>query len=153
MNEWSLIDVFCRLSYYYCVCVCAISFIFQWRSPEEYAEINHNEQIDVYSLGNNFFGMLTGLEPFWEEDDDYDKLRIRVMQGEKAPLDRRFFDPQRNLAESKLAEIIDQCHEFDPEKRPTIFQVVDFLQNAMTEVDNAAADDMAKAPPAANTTG
>jgi serine/threonine protein kinase len=103
----------------------------------------------VYSLGNNFFGMLTGLEPFWEEDDDdhYDKVKIRVKQGEKAPLDRRFFDPQRNLAESKLAEIIDQCHEFDPEKRPTIFQVVEFLRNAMTEVDNNAAE------AAANTTG
>jgi serine/threonine protein kinase len=108
----------------------------------------------VYSLGNNFFGMLTGLEPFWEEEDDYDKIKIRVRQGEKAPLDRRFFDPQRNFAESKLAEIIDQCHEFDPEKRPTIFQVVEFLRNAVTEVDNNAADDnAAKMAAAANTTG
>ncbi|KAG7341148.1 PAS domain containing protein [Nitzschia inconspicua] len=106
-----------------------------WRSPEEYSEINHNEQIDVFSLGNNFYSMLTGLEPFWEEGDDYDKVQERVRAGDKATIDPRFHN--RTLEESKLVEIIDRCFEFDPEKRPSIFEVVKFLRDAMDQVDKA----------------
>lgn len=108
--------------------------LLQWRSPEEYAETNHNEQIDVFSLANNFLGMLTGLDPFWEEEDDNDKVRARLLKGEKAPIDARF--KNRSVEEAKLVEIIDWCHEFDPKKRPTIFQVVDFLADAVKQVES-----------------
>jgi hypothetical protein len=37
------------------------------------------------------------------------------------------------VAEARLAEIIDRCHEFKPEDRPSIFEVVEFLQAAMKE--------------------
>jgi hypothetical protein len=82
-------------------------------------------------LGNNFFGLLTGLEPFWDEED-WDRIKERVKMGEKAPIDPRY--RQRSLAESKLVEVIDWCHEFDPQNRPSIFDVVQFLRNATEEL-------------------
>ncbi|KAL3922646.1 MAG: hypothetical protein SGILL_002099 [Bacillariaceae sp.] len=106
-----------------------------WRSAEEYYERNHNEQIDVFSLANNMYGILTGLEPFYDEGDDYDNVKIRVKKGDKAYIDPRF--KERSLAEAKVAEIIDRCHELDPSVRPTIFEVVEFLRAALEEVKAA----------------
>lgn len=115
--------------------------VFKWRSPEEYFERNHDEKIDVYSLGNNFFGLLTGLEPFWEEES-WDRMKVRVMQGDKAPIDPRY--RERSVADAKLAEVIDWCHEFDPQKRPSIFDVVQFLRDAMKELDAIASAEVPK---------
>jgi serine/threonine protein kinase len=40
----------------------------QWRSPEEYKDEHINEKIDVWSLGNNFYSLLTGMYVFpWME--------------------------------------------------------------------------------------
>jgi hypothetical protein len=83
-------------------------------------------------LGNSFFGLLTGLEPFWEEED-WDWVKERIKMGEKAPLDQRY--REQSLPESKLVEVIDWCHEFDPQKRPSVFDVVQFLRDAMEELD------------------
>jgi serine/threonine protein kinase len=107
---------------------------FQWRSAEEYFQKNLDEKIDVFSLANNFFGVLTGLEPFYDEEDE-DNVKTRVKKGEKAYIDPRF--KERSLAEAKLVEIIDLCHEYNPEDRPSIFEVVEFLRAAMAEVDEA----------------
>jgi serine/threonine protein kinase len=42
----------------------------QWRSPEEYFDHPLNEKVDVFSLGNNMYSLLTGLWPFYDEEDD-----------------------------------------------------------------------------------
>jgi hypothetical protein len=89
------------------------------------------------------YGVLTGLEPFYDEHDDYDNVRVRVRKGEKAYVDPRY--KERSLAEAKLAEIIDMCHEFEPSARPTIFEVVKFLRQAMKEVDEAERNKKLKA--------
>jgi serine/threonine protein kinase len=34
----------------------------QWRAPEEYLDYPLNEQIDIWSLGNNMYSLLTGRE-------------------------------------------------------------------------------------------
>jgi serine/threonine protein kinase len=113
---------------YIYICICS----FKWRSPEEYSEQNVDEKIDGYSLGDKFFSLLTGLEPFWEEED-WDRVRERIKMGEKAPRDPRY--RERGLPESNLVEVIHWCHEFDPQKRPCVFDVVQFLRDAMEELD------------------
>ena len=62
------------------------------------------------------------------------------MKGEKAPIDPRY--RERSLAEAKLVEVIDWCHEFDPQQRPSVFDVVQFLRDAKTEVEDALTTDM-----------
>ena len=73
------------------------------------------------------------MEPFY--DEDYDKVKDRIKKGEKAYIDPRY--KERSVAEAKLVEIIDRCHEFKPDDRPSIFEVVEFLRTALNQVDEA----------------
>ena len=46
-------------------------YLLQWRSPEEYKDEALNEKIDVWSLGNNMYSILTGFVPFpWLNTDE-----------------------------------------------------------------------------------
>lgn len=42
----------------------------QYRAPEENRDDYLDEKIDVYSFGNNIYGLLTGLWVFYDTDDD-----------------------------------------------------------------------------------
>lgn len=44
--------------------------LLQYRSPEEDQDMALNEKIDVYSLGNNFYSILTGLWIHYDVQDD-----------------------------------------------------------------------------------
>ena len=106
---------------------------FQWRSPEEYYDELLTEKIDVFSLGNNIYGVLTGMMPFHEETTP--GVQYLVGQGERPFIDPRY--KERSLAEVKLVEIIESCHEYYEQDRPSIFEVVDFLRHALQEVNDA----------------
>ena len=103
----------------------------KWRSPEEYFDYDLDEQVDVYSLGNNMYSVLTGLYPFYDEEST--KIaQNRVKKGVKPYIDPHYKD--KSYAEAKLAEIIDRCYAFKPEDRPSIFEIVEFLREALREV-------------------
>ena len=89
----------------------------------------------MYSLGNNLYSLLTGLWIFYDETDT-EKIKKRVQAGEKPYIDPRY--RERSLAEAKLADIIDQCHSYYPEDRPSIFKIVKFLRDALNEVRERA---------------
>jgi serine/threonine protein kinase len=106
-------------------------FLFsKWRSPEEYADLPLDEKVDVFSLGNNMYSLLTGLWVFFDETNSK-IVQARIQRGEKAYLDPFF---NRSLADARLMEVIARCHEFDPANRPSIFDVVVFLRDAVKEV-------------------
>ena len=50
----------------------------KWRAPEEYYDNPLNEKVDVWALGNNMYALLTGLYPFYDEGENYDKVQVRV---------------------------------------------------------------------------
>ena len=65
--KWGIVSKFSFLSmlridkmlYSYCIIL-----LFQWRSPEEMTRGNYiSPKIDVYSIGNLLFQILTGAEP------------------------------------------------------------------------------------------
>ena len=61
-----------------------------YRAPEEYRDGHLNEKIDVWSLGNNIYALLTGLWIFYDEaDDTYDKIQKRIMDGDIPYIDSR----------------------------------------------------------------
>ncbi|CAJ1930979.1 unnamed protein product [Cylindrotheca closterium] len=100
-----------------------------WRAPEEYKNEGLNEKIDVWSLGNNMYTLLTGLDPFpWLHSKEMQPL---VMRGETAYIDPRFW--ARSKEEGRLAEIIKQCFEYNPDLRPSVFDIVEQLREAVTE--------------------
>jgi hypothetical protein len=53
------------------------------------------------------------------------------MGGHTAYIDPRY--RTRSEEEARLAEIIEQCFRFNPDDRPSIFEVVSFLRSAVTE--------------------
>eukprot|EP00980_Cylindrotheca_fusiformis_P028444 scaffold22599_cov139-Cylindrotheca_fusiformis.AAC.35 len=109
-----------------------------WRSAEEYFDKPLTEQVDVYSLGNNFFGILTGIEPFYmerQETEDAKEVIEYVQERVKNAIKPRI-DPaykEHSFAEQKLVELIDWCLEYNPGDRPTMFQIVDYLGDAIRE--------------------
>jgi len=77
------------------------------------------------------YGLLTGLMVF-HDVQDYGEIQYKIAMGEKAYIDPRF--KERSLAEARLVEIIEKCHEYYEEDRPSIFEVVEFLWEAIEDV-------------------
>jgi len=107
----------------------AFSNIFlQWRAPEEYRDKPLDEKIDIWSLGCNMYALLTGMYPFYDIGSTQ-VVKQKVKDGEKGFIDNRY--RTRSFAEKKLAEAIDLCWEFDPNKRIDIESLVKLLREAV----------------------
>ncbi|CAJ1969156.1 unnamed protein product [Cylindrotheca closterium] len=100
-----------------------------WRAAEEYADRALTEKVDVFSLGNNFFSILTGVDPFNEKETP--EIQKLVQKGVKAPLSEAF--RTHSFAEKRLAHLIDHCHEHKPADRPTIFEIVEYLEASIRD--------------------
>ena len=87
---------------------------------------------------------MTGLKPFYSEaeqhDEDYDygdyhhnyqtRIQRKIMDGKTPYIDPRFFEAGGHTDEEEvlLAKIIQRCHEYDPNDRPSIFDIVLWLR-------------------------
>jgi serine/threonine protein kinase len=88
-----------------------------------------DEQIDIFSYGNNLYTVLTGLPPFYTTDE---KGAAEMVKRGKKP----FIDPRwrnNSFAEGKIVELIELCYPFKPEDRITIFEAIKFLREAVAE--------------------
>jgi len=101
-----------------------------YRSPEEFNGKDLNEKIDIFSYGNNVYGLLTGLWPFYENEDD-DFVQRQIIDGKTSYIDDRY--RERSYGEGKMVNLIEQCWQFKPEDRPDIFEIVRFLRRALEE--------------------
>lgn len=129
----------------------------QWRAPEEYDDKPLNEKIDIWSLGNNMYSLLTGctlfstspssdrfahvcrfltsllcnaVSPFY--DTAYSEVAKKVAANQTAFIDPRYKD--RSFADAKLAEIIPMCWSYDPNDRIDIFRLVELLRTAVKKI-------------------
>ena len=101
-----------------------------WRAPEEYHDYPLNEKIDVYSLANCFYSMLTGVGVFYDESE-VEEVQRRVMVGETPYIDPRW--RERSFAEGKLIEVMQKMWTYNPDERIDIFEVIAFLRDALDE--------------------
>lgn len=104
-----------------------------YRSPEEDLDEPLNEQIDVFSLGNNFYGLLTGLWIFYENKDDQ-AVQSKVINEELPFIDNRY--SHRSFAEATLIKAMKMCWKHDPDERSDIFEIVKFLRRAVGEISD-----------------
>lgn len=100
-----------------------------YRSPEEYFDKPLAEKIDVYSFGNNVYGLLTGLEPFYEIDEEHAaEAQEKLKKGERPYLDPRYRG--RSYEEDVLIDIMDACWAYNPDDRPHMTEVARILRSA-----------------------
>lgn len=109
-----------------------------WRAPEEYADKPLNEKIDVWSFGNNVYSVLTGLFVYYSALDadmktDYKHIKKIILEGELTPIDPAY--RSRSFIEGKLVEIIEKCWTHEPDKRPSIFEIVKELRAVKMEYE------------------
>jgi serine/threonine protein kinase len=90
-----------------------------------------NEKIDIWSLGYNYYTLLTGLFPFYRTES-YSAVKSKAQAGEKPWIDPRWLN--RTLAERRLAEIIPLCWAFNPDDRIDIGTLVHLLRDAWQEL-------------------
>mmetsp|Transcript_29375 Transcript_29375/g.67487 ORF Transcript_29375/g.67487 Transcript_29375/m.67487 type:complete len:98 (-) Transcript_29375:2065-2358(-) len=94
------------------------------------------EKIDVYSMGNIFYGALTTRTPWnWLDGRPSEEQRIeRILKGERPNIPSKL--SKSNKPEYKaLLQAIDMCFTFDPNKRPSSREVADFLTAKVKEIE------------------
>lgn len=100
-----------------------------YRSPEEYHDNLLNEKIDVWSFGNNIYGLITGLWVFYQYKDEV--AIKKMMKGEKSYLDPRYRG--KNFIQDELIELMYKCWHYEPDKRADIFEAVTILRDILEE--------------------
>jgi len=112
-----------------------------WRSPEEMQnhiedgkdDIPLTEKVDVYSLGNILWSLLTNKSPWVKDSKVMDELRPRVARGEMPPLPSKI----ANSTEPSIVAIRNamfKCLRINPEERASAGEVAHDLKMAIKEV-------------------
>lgn len=98
------------------------------RSPEEYELLRIDEKIDIYSVANVLYGILTGTKPY--ENKLRREITKYVMSGKRPEIDPSF--RKSGTVDGVLVEIIENAYSLNPEKRwgaSTIVQKLESLQD------------------------
>jgi len=104
-----------------------------FRSPEEFKDGLLNEKIDVYSMGNMMYGLLTGLNVFYDVEKDKE-IQKRVKNGKTPYIDSRW--RTRSFAEGKLVDIMERCWVYKQDDRADIFEIVRHLRETLQQIQN-----------------
>lgn len=104
-----------------------------FRSPEEFKDGRLNEKIDVFSLGNMMYGLLTGLEVFYDVEEDKE-VHQKLVDGELLYIDPRW--KTNSYGEERLVKIIEKCWKYKPNDRADVFQVTRFLDETLYKMQH-----------------
>mmetsp|Transcript_10335 Transcript_10335/g.23177 ORF Transcript_10335/g.23177 Transcript_10335/m.23177 type:complete len:546 (-) Transcript_10335:2253-3890(-) len=97
----------------------------KFRSPEEYLYLGETEKIDVYSMGNIFFSLLTGAWPY--EDIKTKEAQKLIKTNHRPPIPERQKESKHPL-DIALLSAIDMCWAQDPSDRSTAREVEAYLE-------------------------
>ena len=108
-----------------------LPFNFKFRAPEEYKMDLQSEKIDVFSLGNAIYGIVTGKYPF--HDLEMKEAQRRVMDGDLPPLKRTFLKSD-DMIDKALIHAMDMCFEYDWHDRAKASDVRDYLLQVQNQI-------------------
>ncbi|KAL7574658.1 hypothetical protein ACA910_003005 [Epithemia clementina (nom. ined.)] len=100
------------------------------RSPEEYRYKPQTEKVDIYSLGNIFYMLMSRNWPF-EDADTKESIKF-VKKGGRPSLPPEI-RKSKNPIHLILMEAMEMCHVQDPKKRATAREVELFFKKKVNE--------------------
>jgi hypothetical protein len=104
----------------------------QWRSPEEYSYQRETEKVDVYSLGNVLYFMLTKEIPW--DDLKSKEIATRVKNGDRPNIPIEILDSQHPY-DKYMVEAIEMCFTHDQMQRPSAKNVALKLADGIQELE------------------
>ena len=112
-----------------------------WRSPEEMQkhiedgsdDITLTEKVDVYSIGNILWSLLTNTSPWVKDDEAIDEIRQRVARGEMTNLPSKIAN-STDPTTVAIKNAMFKCLRFNPEERASAGEVAHDLKMALKEV-------------------
>ena len=103
----------------------------KFRSPEEYAYEVETEKIDVYSMGNVFYAIVSGTMPF--EGEKQEKAKKNVMQGKRPKIPSEIKESD-DIAIQAILTAPEACWKQDPKDRPPATEIRDELKSVMDRI-------------------
>lgn len=100
----------------------------QFRAPEEYAFLEENEMIDIYSMGNIFYAILSGNMPF--EGQKESKAQKKVMDGIRPKIPKEVMESD-DVAIQTLLSVTKRCWSKKPNDRPSAATIRDELKELL----------------------
>jgi len=98
----------------------------KWMAPEVLSNLPYTDKADVYSFSLIIWEVLTG-EKFFEEYKFNSQIEIQVVNHNTRP-------PIPNGMSNNMKQLITQCWDVDPDKRPTCSEITKILKT-MTDKD------------------
>ena len=92
---------------------------FQWMAPEVITNEHYTEKADVYS-----FGII--LWEFWSKDPPYKGIKAKDV-AIKVKNNKNFRPTIPDDMPQDIAELIKCCWDYDPDKRPTFLEIINFI--------------------------
>ena len=139
MQEHSLLDgtlleniyYFCRDSFQFCFIFssCLYPIIF-------HATIRTNaEKVDIYSLGNILYYILTGSGPRGAQTKErFDKVRKNVGNGEPPNIPSKYKDSTNPIIKAFIVAI-EHCYIVDPKERSSARDIASELHRALSQIE------------------
>lgn len=103
------------------------------RAPEEYRLQPQSEKVDIYSLGNIFYMLLQEEYPFHGMDSE--EAQALVMNGHRPSFYLDIWNSTDPVIQA-LKSIMIQCHEQDPNDRPSAREVEMYLKTIVRQYDS-----------------
>ncbi len=101
--------------------------------PEEYGYTDQTEKVDIFSMGNVIYSIITGLWPF-EAHADVKQVQKNIILGIRPPIENISNDPIL----SSLAEVIHLCWKQNSNERPTATQIALLLEAKVEDFESSS---------------
>ena len=103
-----------------------------FRAPEEYKYEMQSEKLDVYSLGNTLYSIVTGMLPFEDIEDDEEAASL-VMDDKRPPLTESYLQSEHPI-DRAMMKAMDMCFEYDWRMRSKASEVLDYLKSVKNDL-------------------
>ena len=101
-----------------------------------------NDKVDIYALGNVYYRLLTGLNPWRPPNADrlYDSdkamvARLKKIHAATPPIpDDMLLVAQADPALRTILDVMNLCYRYEPAERPTALEIVQLFDDAISRL-------------------